>query len=108
LFDWWFSVGKALNQLLRHFIPGSNEHLSNDRLASLFCNELPLWQRWAARQHLATCWQCRLRKDELEGRCADDFFEGYLKIRRKEKFAPRAGDGVFPQAAASDSERCSE
>lgn len=77
-------MGKALNQLLRHFIPGSNEHLSNDRLASLFCNELPLWQRWAARQHLATCWQCRLRKDELEGRCADDFLDGYLKIRRKE------------------------
>ena len=74
-----------MNHLLRHFLPGLGEHLDNDCLASLFCGELPLWQRWTARQHLATCWQCRLRKDELEGRCAADFFEGYLKLRRKEK-----------------------
>src|ERR1035437_4598581 len=26
-FDWWFSVGKAMNKLLRHFIPGLKEHL---------------------------------------------------------------------------------
>jgi hypothetical protein len=80
-----------MNQLLRHFIPGLREHLdqhlSGDRLASLFCGELPLWQRWAARQHLSTCWQCRLRKDELEGSRADDFFEGYLKIRRKDSLS---------------------
>jgi len=78
-------VGKAMNQLLRHFIPGIDEHLSDDRLASLFCSQLPLRERWAARQHLAACPQCRLRKEELEGRCADDFFDGYLKIRRKER-----------------------
>ena len=74
-----------MEKCLRHFIPSWNEHLSDDRLASLICGELSLWERWGARQHLATCWHCRLRKDELEGRRADDFFEGYLKIRRKEK-----------------------
>ncbi len=64
-----------MNKLLRRFIPSLNEHLSDDRLASLFCGELVLVERWIARQHLATCWQCRLRQEELEGTRSDRMFD---------------------------------
>jgi hypothetical protein len=64
-----------MNKLLRRFIPSLNEHLSDDRLASLFCGELVFVERWIARQHLATCWQCRLRQEELEGIRSDRMFD---------------------------------
>jgi hypothetical protein len=73
-----------MNKFLRYFIPSLNEHLSDDRLANLFCDELPFQKRWIARQHLATCWQCRLRQEELEGSRADHFFDRYLQTRRRE------------------------
>jgi hypothetical protein len=44
------------------------QHLSDDCLASLFCRELPLAERWIARTHLANCWQCRLRQQIIEDR----------------------------------------
>lgn len=56
-----------MNKLLRSFIPSLDEHLSDDRLASLVCGELSLADRWIVRRHLAECWQCRLRKENLEG-----------------------------------------
>ena len=64
-----------MNKLLRRFIPSLNEHLSDDRLASLFCGELVFVERWIARQHIATCWQCRLRQEELEGIRSDRMFD---------------------------------
>jgi hypothetical protein len=73
-----------MNKFLHSLIPSLNEHLSDDRLANLFCGELPFQQRWIARQHLATCWQCRLRQEDLEGPRADRFFESYLQTRRRE------------------------
>ena len=73
-----------MNKLLSYFIPSLNKHLSDDCLANLFCGELPFQERWIARQHLVTCWQCRLRQEELEGSRADRFFDRYLKIRRIE------------------------
>jgi len=76
-----------MNKLLHHFIPALNEHLSDDRLAHLFCGELSLQERWVTRQHLAICWQCRLRQEELEGSRADRFFDRYLQIRRTEKLS---------------------
>jgi hypothetical protein len=76
-----------MNKLLNYFIPSLNEHLSDDRLANLFCGELLFHKRWIAQQHLTTCWQCRLRQEELEGPRADRFFDRYLQIRRKERLS---------------------
>jgi hypothetical protein len=76
-----------MNKLLLYFIPNLNKHLSDDCLANLFCGELSFRQRWIARQHLATCWQCRLRQEELEGPRADRFFDRYLQIRHKEELS---------------------
>ena len=73
-----------MNKLLSYFIPSLNKHLSDDCLANLFCGELPFQERWIARQHLVTCWQCRLRQEELEGSRADRFFDRYLQSRRIE------------------------
>jgi hypothetical protein len=56
-----------MNKLLRYFIPSLDEHPSDDRLASLVCDELSLTDRWILRHHLDECWQCRLRKESLEG-----------------------------------------
>ena len=64
-----------MNKLLRRFIPSLEDHLSDDRLASLFCGELPLLERWIARTHLKACWQCRLREEELEGRRSERMFD---------------------------------
>ncbi len=76
-----------MDKLLRRIFLSLSEHLSDDRLASLFCGELPLLERWAARQHLATCWQCKLRKENLEGPRADRLYDHYLKNRRRETLA---------------------
>jgi hypothetical protein len=76
-----------MDKLLRHFIPSLNDHLTDDRLASLFCGELSLREQWIATQHLATCWQCRLRQEDLEGPRADRLFSRYLKNRRREKLS---------------------
>lgn len=54
--------------ILGRSIPGLEQHLSDDRLASLFCGELPFTERWIARTHIANCWKCRLRQQTLEGR----------------------------------------
>lgn len=69
-----------IDQLLRYFIPDHTEHLSDDRLASLFCGELPLVERLIARRHLERCWRCRLRKEDLEGRRADHVLNLYREI----------------------------
>jgi hypothetical protein len=73
-----------MEKLLRQLIPSLNNHLSDDQLASLFCGELSLKERWIAQRHLATCWPCRLRREELEGPRADRFFEHYLIVRPRE------------------------
>ncbi len=46
-------------------------------MASLFCNELPLGERWIAKQHLATCWQCRVRQGDLEGYRSESVIDFY-------------------------------
>lgn len=61
----------VIGELLRRVIPSLDEHLTDDRLASLFYRELPLIDNVVARAHLAACWCCRLRQEELEGPRAD-------------------------------------
>ncbi len=65
------------------FIPDLHAHLTDSQLASLFCGEMTFVQRWAARQHLKQCWQCRLRKDDLEGLRSERIFARYKNRRRE-------------------------
>jgi len=76
-----------MNKLLRYFIPNLDEHLSDDRLASLVCDELSLADRWIVRQHLADCWQCRLRKDALEGPRAKRMLDRDREILNSEELS---------------------
>lgn len=69
-------MGRTVSQFLGRLIPGIEQHLSDDRLASLSCGDLPLAGRWIARTHIANCWPCRLRQHSLEGR-ADRMLEIY-------------------------------
>jgi hypothetical protein len=70
-------MSRAIDRTLRRFIPRLAEHLSDDRLAQLFCHELALVERLIARRHLAKCWQCRVRQEDLEGRRADRMLDTY-------------------------------
>ena len=64
-------------KLLQRFIPDGNEHLTDDRMARLFCNEMPFVERLVAKRHLAGCWFCRIRQEELEGPRADEVVSFY-------------------------------
>jgi hypothetical protein len=64
-------VKNVIGKFLRRMIPSLDEHLADDRLASLFCHELPFIDNVIARAHLATCWCCHLRQEKLEGQRAD-------------------------------------
>jgi hypothetical protein len=66
-----------MDKFLRRFFPSMGDHLSDDRMASLFCHELPFVERLIARQHLAMCWHCRVRREDLEGRRADRMVDLY-------------------------------
>lgn len=66
-----------IDHLLRRLIPGINEHLSDDQLASYFCNELTFKERLIVRRHLLKCWYCRLHQEDLEGRRADEILDFY-------------------------------
>jgi hypothetical protein len=56
---------------MRRFVPQLEEHLTDDRLADLACDLLPLTQKAVARQHLASCLPCRVRQARLERRAED-------------------------------------
>lgn len=66
-----------VERLLRRFIPGLDDHLSDERMADLFCRELPLIERWIARRHLTHCWHCRIRQEDLEGPRAQSMLQLY-------------------------------
>ena len=71
------TVGRVLDKLLRHFLPDCETHLSDERLAALFCGELSFVERWAARQHLAKCLECRVLQRTLEGPRAEYMIQLY-------------------------------
>lgn len=62
---------------MRRFIPGLEDHLTDDRIVSLFSRELPFVQRLVARWHLAQCWQCRVRQADLEGPRVDQVMHDF-------------------------------
>ncbi len=54
-----------------------DEHLTDDRLASLLCDELSFAERWIARAHLAQCWQCKFRMQDIEEQRAPRILDRY-------------------------------
>jgi hypothetical protein len=70
-------ANKIIDILLRHFLPSADGHLSDKRLADLFCRELSPLESCAARQHLAKCLECRLRQQRLEGPRAERMLQLY-------------------------------
>jgi hypothetical protein len=70
-------VGRVIDKLLRHFHPNPDIHLSDERLAALFCGELSLFQRWTTRRHVASCTECRMRQRSLEGPRAEHMIQLY-------------------------------
>jgi hypothetical protein len=73
-----------MDRLLRRLVPSLDDHLSDDRTASLFCHELRFAERLIARRHLAKCWHCRVRREDLEGRRADRMVELYREAFESE------------------------
>lgn len=86
----------VMNKFLRRLIPSLKDHLTDDRLASLFCHELSLFESMMSCWHLMTCWQCRLRQQELEGPLADCAINLYRDAHGSRDCQP-----LFDQARAS-------
>ena len=70
-------VNTLVKRLLKIFSREHEEHLSDERLASLFCRELPVVKSWIARRHLTECLYCRARKEQLEGPRAERMLQVY-------------------------------
>jgi hypothetical protein len=70
-------VRTLVERLLRYFFPGHDEHISDERLAALFCRELSVAARWITRRHLTKCPYCRVRRERLEGPRAERVLQVY-------------------------------
>jgi hypothetical protein len=87
-----------MERLLRRLIPSLGQsldkHLNDNQLVSLFGRELSFGQRVIARRHLAHCWQCRVRQEDLEGRRSEQVMEDYREAIKSNRLAlpkePRA------------------
>jgi len=79
---------------LRHFISRLDDHLTDEQTASLLCDEMALADRLIAKQHLAKCRQCRVRKEDLEGRRADQMISLYREVIENEEQWLSAGPRI--------------
>lgn len=70
-------AGRVTSKSPRRFFFNSDTHLSDERLADLFCHELSFLHRWVARRHLAKCAQCEARRQRLEGPRAERAIQLY-------------------------------
>jgi hypothetical protein len=89
-----------MNRFLRQLFPTWGDHLSSEQLADLFCGKLSLLEKFAVKRHLAACWQCRARRQDLEGWRADQMPEMYHTARtriRGELHLPDAPRRAFLQ-----------
>lgn len=77
---------------MQRLAPNLNEHLSDERLASLICRELPFVETWIAGRHLAKCRQCRQRRWYLEGPRAQRMIELYGEAMHSQE-----EDDVMPE-----------
>lgn len=73
-------MNKLVDELLQRFVPNLKEHLSDERLATLICRELPFIEAWMAERHLARCRHCRRRRWSLEGPRAQRMIEFYGEV----------------------------
>jgi hypothetical protein len=74
-----------MDSYLRRLISRLDEHLSDDKVAGLICRELPWRESLIAKQHLARCWHCRIRRDDLEGQRADRMMSLYREAIEAEE-----------------------
>jgi hypothetical protein len=85
---------RLLQRVTSCFWPSVNGHLSDDQMVSLFGREFSFVQRQLARRHLASCWQCRVRQEDLEGRRSEQVMEDYREALKNDGLllldAPRA------------------
>jgi hypothetical protein len=85
---------RLLQHAISRFWPSVNDHLTDDQMVSLFGRELSFVQRQLARRHLANCWQCRVRQEDLEGRRSEQVMEDYREALKNDGLllpdAPRA------------------
>lgn len=75
---------------MRRLIPDLDEHLTDDRIVSLFGRELPFVQRLIARRHLENCWQCRVRQADLEGPRTDQVMHDFHDAIESEQLVLQA------------------
>jgi hypothetical protein len=68
-----------------------DEHLTDNKLVSLFGRELTLLQRHIARRHLSRCQACRTRQLELQGWRTDRVFEDYRAAKSRAGLTLREG-----------------
>ncbi|MBT9331576.1 anti-sigma factor family protein [Paracidobacterium acidisoli] len=77
-----------MEKLRRLLARGREEHLSDDRLASLFSDELTRPARLAAQRHLARCLQCRARQTRLEDWQTERMVHLYSEALEHEEVLP--------------------
>ncbi len=91
-------MGNTIEQIFLRFISNPDEHLSDERMADLFCEELSFAARWIARRHLAMCQDCGKRYEDLVGPRAEQALQLYRESLDNEEMRlqaqPRA---VFAQ-----------
>ena len=85
------TVSKVGEILLQRFFPNLNDHLSDERMATLFCRELSFAEKWMAHRHLKKCPHCRFRQRYLEGPRARGMFQLYRDVSSDESIYLPAG-----------------
>ncbi len=70
---------KTLDKLQHYLFPGIGDHLTDDKVAGLLCNEMSVLERIIAKRHLARCPQCRMWKEAIEESNPDQVIRSYRK-----------------------------
>lgn len=79
-------MNRRIDRLLQYCLRDSAHHLSDERLADLFCGNLRIDKKWMARRHLASCQDCRMRQENLLGPRAELMLQLYGEILEQAEF----------------------
>jgi hypothetical protein len=66
-----------MHRPLRYLISRLDAHPSDEVMAKLLCGELSWRENLIAKQHMIKCWHCRVRREDLEGRRAEQMIRLY-------------------------------
>ena len=69
----------VIKRWMQRIFPGYDEHLSDERLEALICDDLSMVERWTARRHVARCSSCRALREVMEGPVAQRILDVYRK-----------------------------